>query len=463
MRHAYISFLLALLAACAPSKPQFPMPTARDRVETPTTAARQTDVRQAEPRPSARATTRSTPAPSTPMSSAPTTSDPVASEWAVTAIKGKFLAVDTTGVRVFLNITTSQPNNQPMSVATFQERFIVNYVMYPDYNNRERLGYGNIPVTPESVVRDGDHLRMSFQIARPKGAINAVLLTEISESATGKKALNDLPVRFKPTKLSDQFAIYDAAGQQPLLRNFIQVQDTVVIRDVNRAPQTLTVFRYKHEFDPALPPMSSSQRPAPRTLMVDTTLTVRTNEPIRLPGEGLYYFVADTNDVAGIGLVVTDMRFPRLTRPERLIRPLLYMSTGTEMAELNSAKEVKKALDRYWLSLMSGSEDVAKKAIRAYYGRVEEANQLFTTYKEGWKTDKGMIYIILGAPDRVQRSRDREVWVYNRRNSQSEVNFTFNRKQNQFVDDHYELVRYEEYRPVWFPIVEAWRTGAIRD
>ncbi|MBO0936515.1 GWxTD domain-containing protein [Fibrella sp. HMF5335] len=463
MRHSYILLLLALLAACAPSKPQFPMPTARDRVEAPSTAARQSDVRQAEPRPSSRANTRSAPAPSTPMSSAPTTSEPVPSEWVVTAIKGKFLAIDTTGVRVFLIVRTNQPNNQPMSVATFQERFIVNYVMYPDYNNRERLGYGNVPITPESMVREGDHLRLTFTINRPKNATNAILLTEISESATGKKALNDLPLRFKPAKLSDQFAVYDGAGQQPLLRNFAQTQDTIMIRDVNRTPQTLTVFRYKHEFDPALPPMSSSQRPAPRTLEVDTTMTVRTNEPIRLPGEGLYYFVADTNDVAGIGLVVTDARFPRMTRPERLIRPLLYMSTGTEMAELNSSKEVKKALDRYWLSLMSGSEDVAKKAIRAYYGRVEEANQLFTTYKEGWKTDKGMIYIILGAPDRVQRSRDREVWVYNRRNNQSEVNFTFNRKQNQFVDDHYELVRYEEYRPVWFPIVEAWRTGAIRD
>ena len=462
MRSLRLLPVLALLAACAPSKPQFPIPTARDRVETSATTARQSDVRQAEPRSSPR-TTRTTPAPSTPMSSAPTATEPVASEWVVTSIKGKFLAIDTTGVRVFLNVTTNQPNGQPMSVATFQERFIVNYVMYPDYNNRERLGYGNVPITLESVVREGDHLRFSFTIARPKGAANAVLLTEISESATGKKALNDLPMRFKPTKLSDQFAVYGANGQMPLLRNFVQAQDTIVIRDVNRTPQTLTVFRYKHEFDPALPPMSSSQRPAPRTLEIDTTMIVRTNEPIRLPGEGLYYFVADTNDVAGIGLVVADSRFPRMTRPERLIRPLLYMSTGTEMAELNSAKEVKKALDRYWLSLMSGSEEVAKKAIRAYYGRVEEANQLFTTYKEGWKTDKGMIYIILGAPDRVQRSRDREVWVFNRRNNQSEVNFTFNRKQNQFVDDHYELVRYEEFRPVWFPIVEAWRTGAIRD
>ena len=171
----------------------------------------------------------------------------------------------------------------------------------------------------------------------------------------------------------------------------------------------------------------------------------------------------DTTDASGIGLVVGDKRFPKMTRPEKLIKPVLYMSTSSEIGELNQAQDTKKAFDRYWLSMMSGNEEVAKKTIRAYFDRVEEANKLFTSYKEGWKTDKGMIYIVLGAPDRVQRNREREVWVYNRRANVSEVNFTFTRKANQFVDDHYELVRYIEYQPIWYPIVEAWRTGAIRE
>ena len=378
-------------------------------------------------------------------------------------MKGKFLTSDTTSVQVYLSITTTQPNGQPMSAETFRERFIVNYVIYPDYNNRERLGYGNVPITDEAIRRVDDKLLLTFALNRPKGVTNAILLTEISEIGTGKKSLNDLLLRFKPTKLSDQFAVFDAAGRLPQLRNFVQAQDTIMIRDVAGTKRNLFVYRYKHEFDPALPPMTATQRPATRMLTIDTTLTVSTNEPIRLPGEGLYYFVSDTTDQFGLGLMATDTRFPRMTRPERLVKPLLYMSTGTEIAELNNTKEAKKSLDRYWLSLMAGNEEVAKQAIRAYYNRVEDANQLFTTYKEGWKTDKGMIYIILGSPDRVQRSRDREVWVYNRRNNLSEVNFTFNKKQNQFVEDHYELVRYSEYQPIWYPIVEAWRTGAIRE
>ncbi|WP_375444658.1 GWxTD domain-containing protein [uncultured Fibrella sp.] len=458
MRSYLLLPILALMAACAPQKPQFPMP---DRSATAQQPARTRPI-SSDPTPS-RPNPNTRPAPSTPVSNAPITPEQPRSEWTVTAVKGKFLAIDTTAIRVYLHISTNQPNGKPMSVETFRERFIANYVIYPDYNNRERLGYGNVPLTPESVTPVGDKLMLTFTLNRPKGATNAILLTEISETGTGKKALNDLPLRFKPTKLSDQFAVFDAAGRLPQLRNFVRSQDTVMIRDVSGTKKALYVYRYKHEFDPALPPMTSTQRPAPRTLLIDTTMVVSTNEPIRLPGEGLYYFVADTTDQFGIGLMATDMRFPKMTRPERLVKPLLYMSTGTEIAELNTTKEAKKALDRYWLSLMAGNEEVAKQAIRAYYTRVEDANQLFTTYKEGWKTDKGMIYIILGSPDRVQRSRDREVWVYNRRNNLSEVNFTFNRKQNQFVEDHYELVRYSEYQPIWYPIVEAWRTGAIRE
>ncbi|GAA4445828.1 hypothetical protein GCM10023189_00200 [Nibrella saemangeumensis] len=384
-------------------------------------------------------------------------------EYTITAIKGKFLSIDSTGARVFLNVYGRRPGGEPLTVDDLSSHFLVNYVMYADYNNRDRLGYGNVPLNAQSVVPDGDHLTMIFDVKKPTNASNAVLLTEISETTSGKKSLNDIPIRFKATKLSDRFSLYSPNGQLPQLKNYVNVNDTVVIRDVAGTSKQLYLFRYKHDFDPAQSPMNTSSRPAPRSLAVDTALMVMTNQPIQLPEEGLYFFVEDTTDAAGLGLVAVDKRFPRITRPEKLVKPVLYMSTSQEITELNNATDAKKALDRYWLSLMSGNEEVARRAIRAYYNRVEEANKLFTTYKEGWKTDKGMIYIVLGPPDRVQRSRDREVWVYTKRANVSEINFTFNKRPNQFVEDHYELVRYVEYQPIWYPIVEAWRTGAIRE
>jgi GWxTD domain-containing protein len=203
-------------------------------------------------------------------------------------------------------------------------------------------------------------------------------------------------------------------------------------------------------------------RPASRSLKVDSTFTIRTDQPVNFEREGLYFFIQDTIQTEGIGFLVVNDRFPKMTFPQQLVSPLMYMSTNAEIKELQSAKDFKKSLDKYWLTLMAGNQDLARAMISNYYKRVEEANQLFTSYKEGWKTDKGMIYIILGNPDKVQRGKDREVWVYNQRASANNINFTFNRRTNQFVQDHYELVRYQEYQPIWYPLVESWRTGAIR-
>ncbi|MBD2701396.1 GWxTD domain-containing protein [Spirosoma sp. BT702] len=470
MRTLIALLFIALLSGCASTKKK-----AQDRInaayDARTEAQRNQPNRPATQPEQAQNSPRAT---SEPSSSAPvrnegtsvgsTPSSPKGvGDWMVTSIKGKFLAIDTTSVRVFMNLTAKMPGGQAvLSPTEFAEHFMMAYVMYPDYNSRERLGYGTVPLSTQNVRQEGDHLMLTFDVKRPKDATNAILLTEITETGNGTKARNDLSLRFKPAKFSDRVTLFSANGQ-PQLRNYVNAGDTIILRDVNGTSKPLFGFRYRHDFEAASSPMNTSPRAVSKSMSVDSTLTIATNQPFVIPKEGLYYFMEDTTDASGIGLVVTDKRFPKLTRPEKLIKPVLYMSTSSEINEMAQAQDTKKALDRYWLGLMAGNEEVARRTIKSYYNRVEEANRLFTSFKEGWKTDKGMIYIVLGPPDRVQRNREREVWVYNRRANVSEINFTFTKKPNQFVDDHYELVRYIEYQPIWYPIVEAWRTGTIRE
>ncbi|MFC5411523.1 GWxTD domain-containing protein [Larkinella bovis] len=460
MRLVIILLSAALLGACASGKRTKAPETAQKVERTPSERPTERPAERSAQRPVSRTTPEPSAATPTPSQSS--------SSWRVVSTKGRFIGKDSSTIRVYMNVMVRK-GREHANLEDFTSQFMYNYVIYPDYNSRERLGYGNVPLTAESVIRDqspesGDVLTVFFDVRKPANAINGVMLNEITEISTGRKVLNDLPVRFKTVKLGDRFAIFDPRTNLPQQHHFINAGDTIVIRDVNATvSKSLLLYRYRHDFDPAQSPMNTTPRPTSKSLDIDSTMSVTTNQPFTLPTEGLYYFLEDTADAYGIGLVVADRRFPKLTRPEKLIKPVLYVSTNTETNSLNSATDVKKALDRYWLTMMSGDQEVARGAIRAYYGRVEEANRLFTTYKEGWKTDKGMIYIVLGPPDRVQRSRDREVWVYNQRANVSEINFTFNRKPNQFVEDHYELVRYVEYQPVWYPVVEAWRTGAIRE
>jgi GWxTD domain-containing protein len=53
-----------------------------------------------------------------------------------------------------------------------------------------------------------------------------------------------------------------------------------------------------------------------------------------------------------------------------------------------------------------------------YFSRVAYANRHFTHYTEGWKSDMGMVYIIFGAPNNIERhpfdvdSKPYEIWSY---------------------------------------------------
>ena len=71
-----------------------------------------------------------------------------------------------------------------------------------------------------------------------------------------------------------------------------------------------------------------------------------------------------------------------------------------------------------------------------YYKRVSYANENFDGWKDGWETDRGMIYILFGPPDQVQRTNQSmsnstlyQIWTYNKISKQ----FIF-KDQNGFGD-----------------------------
>jgi GWxTD domain-containing protein len=381
-------------------------------------------------------------------------------ELSLIAIQSKYLIKDTTQLSVFLYVDAYKGKN-PIKVEDFTKIYNLNYVIYSDYGTRDRLGYGNVKLDSSNVTRVGDKIVISYEIKSPNKEYG-VLLSEISQTGTLKKVLNDLTLRFKQHTVSERYGVYTSASSQPLQRHYVNINEPVTLKNLSQSSEDLHVFYYSHDFEPAGSPMNIAPKNVSKSLEVDSTFTIRSNETIRFTKEGLYNIFSDTTRSEGLGILVVNERFPKLTRPNLLLEPLLYVSTNNEVNEIKKAEDYKKALDKYWLTLMNGNAPLAQQSIRSFYGRVEEANQLFTTYKEGWKTDKGMIYIVLGPPDKVQRSKDREVWTYDQRGNAQNVNFTFNRKNNQFVDDHYELVRYAEYQPIWYPVVEAWRNGSIR-
>lgn len=152
--------------------------------------------------------------------------------------------------------------------------------------------------------------------------------------------------------------------------------------------------------------------------------------------------------------------FPKITKVDHLVHPIRYISTSDEFKKVSRAVNTKTAIDQFWLKLAK-NEERAKKVIEAYYNRVEKANQFFTSYKEGWKTDRGIIYIVYGNPTTIYKERGKETWIYGEENNILSIKFEFLKIKNPRSDNDYRLVRNNDYKNNWYRAVDQWRQAKI--
>lgn len=152
--------------------------------------------------------------------------------------------------------------------------------------------------------------------------------------------------------------------------------------------------------------------------------------------------------------------YPKVTDYIHLIEPLRYISTNSEYNALLSAEDKRKAFEEFWLNFARNKID-AKKLIAEYYQRVELANTYFSSNKEGWKTDRGIILIVYGKPSRVQRFNNIETWLYGEENTMLSIKFEFRKEKTEWTANRYTLVRNEIYKNNWYQAVDVWRQGRI--
>ncbi len=124
---------------------------------------------------------------------------------------------------------------------------------------------------------------------------------------------------------------------------------------------------------------------------------------------------------------------------ENSYRQMKYILTNSERknAKGKKGKDLENIFLQYWAKRDPTPETNLNELMEEYYIRVNYVNEYFNmSWKEGWETDFGMIYILFGPPDQVQRSNvnssntsSYQVWYYTRINKQ----FVF-KDQNGFGD-----------------------------
>ncbi|MDP4267426.1 MAG: GWxTD domain-containing protein [Bacteroidota bacterium] len=221
----------------------------------------------------------------------------------------------------------------------------------------------------------------------------------------------------------------------------------------------LSVVCYRKDFPISIPPFSNyssnefSDKP-------DSSFTIFINKNktfnFKVKDKGFYHIRTDSTQSVGLTLYAFDDNFPEVNSVDQLIQPIRYITSKVEFDNINMTIDKKKVIDEFWLE-NSGNPLRAKELIKIYYNRVKDANKLFTSYIEGWKTDRGMIYIVYGAPNIVYRSAFSEIWIYGEANNILSINFSFDKVSNPFTDNDYSLARSTFYANSWYSAVDAWR------
>ena len=121
----------------------------------------------------------------------------------------------------------------------------------------------------------------------------------------------------------------------------------------------------------------------------------------------------------GVPSVINDL--------DKAIAQLVYIASTSEKNYIGDAPTKEEKIKRYlefWKKKNPNPAEEDNRVFDEYYRRINYANENFSHYNEGWRTDRGMVYITLGPPNNIDRhpfdydSKPYEVWEYYEMNQQ---------------------------------------------
>jgi len=112
-----------------------------------------------------------------------------------------------------------------------------------------------------------------------------------------------------------------------------------------------------------------------------------------------------------------------ITNLDEAINQLIYIANKSEIDKMKKAPEAEKRrlFKEFWKKHDPTPGTETNELMDEYYRRVAFSNAHFSSFQEGWKSDMGMIYIIFGPPNDVERQPynvvsnpfgEREIYAY---------------------------------------------------
>ncbi len=351
---------------------------------------------------------------------------------------------------IYLSLTFNQEEN-PV------ENYRLYYKVTKGYDNLSKTDQADSLHWSEKLIgKTGNQYYLRFAVS--KASDDRVIVLELIRKSPIRIYYYDINIDENANYSNDGLLLVNASTNLPIIKSYLNTGIPIKINSETDPASNIFGYYYDRDFEEAIPPMITEERPVGKNLTVDSTFVFTTDQTLSLTKQGLYFFQRDTASLNGIAIRIENEYYPLCRTMSEVLPPLIYISTQEETQAIRNAPDPRAAFEKYWLELTL-NESKAKATIKNYYDQVESANFLFTNYKEGWKTDMGMIYIIYGNPDEVYKNEETIEWVYNRDITLPIIRFSFIKVKNIFSTDHYTLLRKKNYDRHWFRSVELWREG----
>lgn len=337
---------------------------------------------------------------------------------------------------VFYHLTS----NNPAHIS-----FTLKWEKKESYNQRQ----GGIIIPQDSIKLVNGEADGLFRFGKPEKPW--LLLVKVTNNATGKSW-------YYYTRIEGHYPVngfIEKGGVKQWLP-YVSAASTYTVRG-SGSGKVIHFSYYKDNFPTPSPPFADKELKMDRFLFPDSTFSVEPDGSIGpFNREGLYLAQEDTTSAEGFSFLVKKDPYPKYNKLGDLKGPLLFVTTREENDLIGAAGEDKAKFDKIILGI-TNDKDRAKTFMRNYFKRVEIANYLFTSFKEGWKTDRGMIFIVFGAPDEVQENGTQEVWGYKSPRQQ----FYFTKAGSVYCPDHSVLIRDNNYAEYWYQTIDLWRKSRM--
>lgn len=349
---------------------------------------------------------------------------------------------------------------RPDTTTSFYAELRISYKLLAEPNSRKILDSSSFYLYDRSAEKvEVKSIISKFNLKARRGA-NYYLEIEILDLNKKTKYAKNLNV-YKQTSFSEQNFLLTTPNGISFKNNFLS-GDTVIVKFSNSSVSQVTVDCFFKEFGPALPPFSlkiqDEFKYRPDSVFV---MNLSANQyMLIMPERGFYHVRTDQHSFDGITIYTYDKTFPGVSNSDEMINCTRYIMSKAEFEECKNSPDKKAAIDKFWLTV-GGSNERARELLKRYYGRVKEANKYFSSYTQGWKNDRGMIFIIFGHPTNNYRGAKDEIWVYGNEGSPSAQRFIFKKTQNPFSDNDYILERTQFYKDSWYTAVDYWRQGHV--